>query len=387
MNVPLLDLQAQYRTLQPELEEAMLRVARSQACILGKEVEHLERTLATYCDAKFAVGVSSGTDAILMAMMVLDLKPGDEVIMPTYSFFATAGTVVRAGGTPVFVDSDPISLNIDAKKLRSVLSQKTKAIIPVHLYGQSADMDEILAIGEEFSIPVIEDAAQAIGSQYKNGQKVGSMGMMGCFSFYPTKNLGAFGDAGLITTNDEDLYVKLKQMRNHGMEPKYFHKFIGGNFRIDALQAAILNVKFPNLDSWSAARRNNASLYNYAFIQAGLATETGKIHFDEQNIILLPKAVFEESGAQNHHIYNQYIVRLPKRDELRAVLSQKNIGTEIYYPVPFHRQECFTYLNCTDSDFPVANFAAEHSLALPIYPELPEEHINFVVQTIAEFYR
>jgi dTDP-4-amino-4,6-dideoxygalactose transaminase len=387
MTVPLLDLKAQYVSLKEDLDAALLRVATSQACILGPEVDTLERLLADYCEVPYAIGVSSGTDALLMALMALDICPGDEVIVPTYSFFATAGVVARLHATPVFVDSDPVTLNIDPTQLAAAITPRTKAIIPVHLYGQSADMDAIMDIANTHSIPVIEDAAQAIGTQYKNGRKAGSMGLMGCFSFYPTKNLGAFGDAGLITTNDQELAVKLKQLRNHGMEPKYYHRFVGGNFRIDAIQAAVLNVKFPHLDSWSARRRDNAALYSRLFIEHGLATETGKTDFSTTETVLLPKAVYEDSGATNHHIYNQYIIRVPRRDELRAELTAQGIGTEIYYPVPFHRQECFAALNANDADYPVANFAAAHSLALPIYPELQEAQLRYVVETIAAFYR
>lgn len=387
MTVPLLDLKAQYASLKEDLDAALLRVAASQACILGPEVDALEHILADYCDVPYAIGVSSGTDALLMALMVLDIGPGDEVIVPTYSFFATAGVVARLHATPVFVDSDPVTLNIDPARLAAAITPRTKAIVPVHLYGQSADMDAIMEIANAHSIPVIEDAAQAIGTQYKDGRKVGSIGLMGCFSFYPTKNLGAFGDAGLLTTNDEKLAIRLKQLRNHGMEPKYYHKLVGGNFRIDAIQAAVLNVKFPHLDAWSAQRRKNAALYSRLFIEHGLATEEGKTDFTTTDTVLLPKAVYQDSGAVNHHIYNQYIIRVPRRDELRMALTSQGIGTEIYYPVPFHRQECFASLGAHDADYPVANFAAEHSLALPIYPELPEEQLHYVVETIAAFYR
>lgn len=387
MRVPLLDLQLQYQSLKSEIEPVLLRVAESQALILGKEVAALEETLAAYCGAKFALGVSSGTDALLMALMALNLAPDDEVIMPTYSFFATAGVAARLRAKPVFVDSEPVTLNISPAAIRAAITPRTKAIIPVHLYGQSAAMDEILAIGEEYGIPIIEDAAQAIGTQYKNGKPVGSMGLMGCFSFYPTKNLGAFGDAGLLTTNDEALYKHLRQMRDHGMEPRYYHKFVGGNFRMDALQAAVLNVKFTRLESWHAARRANAALYCKLFMENGLADSIGNTSFNVSNKVLLPKAVFEASGVNNFHIYNQFIIRVERRDELREFLKSHDIGAEIYYPVPFHRQECFQYLQNIDSDFPVANFAAATSLALPIFPELHTEQIAFVVEKIGEFVR
>jgi len=385
MNVPLLDLKLQYQSIKSEIEPVLLKIAESQMLILGQEVANLEKTLAEYCGTKYAIGVSSGTDALLMALMALDVRPDDEVILPTYSFFATAGVVARLFAKPVFVDSDPITYNIDPKLIEQKITSRTKAIIPVHLYGQSCEMDEILAIAEKYNKPVIEDAAQAIGCQYKNGKPVGSMGKIGCYSFYPTKNLGAFGDGGLVVTNDDNLATKLYQMRNHGMEPKYYHKFVGGNFRLDAIQAAVLNIKFPHLEDWHQARRRNAEIYYSEFISKGLANNTGASEFDQDNKVLLPKAIYKDSGCKNYHIYNQFVIRVQKRDELREFLSKKSIGTEIYYPVPFHRQECFAYLNNNDSDFPVANRFAAESLALPIYPELTEEQIKYVVSKIAEF--
>jgi dTDP-4-amino-4,6-dideoxygalactose transaminase len=411
MTVPLLDLQQQYRALKPELDAALIRVAESQVCVLGPEVEALERTLAAYCGARFALGISSGTDALLLALMALDVQHGDEVLVPTYSFFATAGAVARLGATPVFVDADPVTMNINPHLVEAAISPRTKAIIPVHLFGQSADMQALMEIAGRHGIAVVEDAAQAIGTEvpYDGAvRKVGSIGLMGCFSFYPTKNLGAFGDGGLLTTNDEALYHKLKQLRNHGMEPRYYHKFVGGNFRLDALQAAVLNVKFPHLQAWHAARRRNAVLYNEAFVRSGLSTLEGSTkacldavvgfptctncaaerlqRFDEQNTLLLPKAVHAASGAENYHIYNQYTVRTPRRDELRAFLAERGIGTEIYYPVPFHRQECFAHLKPDDEAFPVANCLAAHALSLPIYPELRPEQVEYVVQQIAAFF-
>ncbi len=385
MKVPLLDLKLQYATIQQECEAAVLRVASTQMLILGQETAKLEKDLAEYCGCSYAVGVSSGTDALLMALMALDIQPGDEVIMPTYSFFATAGTVARLHAVPVFVDSDPVTFNIDPEAVRRAITPKTKAIMPVHLYGQSADMDALLSIANEFGIPVIEDAAQALGTQYKNGKKVGSMGLMGCYSFYPTKNLGAFGDAGLVVTNDEALYVKLKQMRNHGMEPRYYHKFIGGNFRIDEMQSAVLNVKFPHLEDWHAARRRNADLYTRSFMEQGLASSEGQLEFGAHDAVRLPAAVYRDSGAKNYHIYNQYVIHVQRRDELRQFLSANGVGSEIYYPVPFHRQECFTSLGCKDADFPVANRLAAETLALPIFPELQPEQIVHVVELIKQF--
>ncbi len=385
MNVPLLDLKLQYKTIKDEIDKAILKVAETQSLILGEEVSTLETTLAKYIDCTFAIGVSSGTDALLMAMMSLNLKPGDEVILPDYSFFATAGVVVRVGATPIFVDCDPITFNIIPEKIITKINSKTKAIIPVHLYGQSADIDSILEIANKYNIPVIEDCAQAIGAQNKDGKKVGSKGYCGCFSFYPTKNLGGFGDGGLITTNDKTIYQKFIQMRNHGMEPKYHHKFIGGNFRLDAIQAAVLNVKFKYLEEWNEKRRLNAKLYNETFISNKLAENTGKIEFDDNNKVLLPKAVYAQNNFTNYHIYNQYIIRVQKRDELRAFLSTNGIGSEIYYPVPFHKQECFAYLNNDENEFKNSIFNANSSLALPIFPELTKEQISYVVEKISEF--
>ncbi|TAL67690.1 MAG: DegT/DnrJ/EryC1/StrS family aminotransferase [Bacteroidetes bacterium] len=385
MKVPLLDLKLQYQSIKNEVEPAMLKVAESQMLILGEEVDKLEKTIASYLKTDFAVAVSSGTDSLLMALMAIDLKPGDEVIIPTYSFFATAGVVARLGAIPIFVDSEPVTMNIDTNQIKEKVNSKTKAIIPVHLYGQCAEMDELLKISNEYKIPIIEDCAQAIGAQYKDGRFAGSFGLMGCFSFYPTKNLGAFGEGGIITTNNKELADKLKQMRNHGMNPKYYHKFIGGNFRLDALQAAVLNVKFPHLEIWHQRRRENAQLYSELFIKAGLSESEGKINFDDKNKVLLPKAVYQNSDCKNYHIYNQYIIRVHERDKLREFLGKNDIGTEIYYPVPFHRQECFAYLNNNDHDFPIANELSETSIALPIFPELTKEQIQYVVEKIKEF--
>ncbi|MHC1739078.1 MAG: DegT/DnrJ/EryC1/StrS family aminotransferase [Ignavibacteriaceae bacterium] len=374
MKVPLLDLKAQYKTMKPAIDEALIRVAESQYFILGPDVESMEKNMCEYIGCKHAVGVSSGTDALLIALMAIDIKPGDEVICPTYSFFATAGVISRLNAIPVLVDSDPVTFNIDPLKIEEKITSKTKAIIPVHLYGQSADMEPIVAIAKKHNLKVIDDGAQAIGVQYKDGKKVGNHGDIGCFSFFPSKNLGCFGDGGLVTTNDDNLGAKLKILRVHGGKPKYYHKIIGGNFRIDAIQAAVLNVKLPYLDGWSEKRRRNANLYTKLFKEAGLE---GKVE--------LPQAIYDGMGLTNYHIYNQFVIRVEKRDELIQFLREKEIGSEIYYPVPFHRQECFANLNYKDEDYPVANYAAEHSLALPIYPELAEEQIKFVVDTIKEF--
>ncbi len=405
MNVPLLDLQAQYQSLKPALDEALLRVAASQVCILGPEVEQFEKTLAEYCGTRFAVGVSSGTDALLMALWALGVGAGDEVILPTFSFFATAGVVVRLGATPVFADSEAVTLNMSPEHLETLITPRTKAIIPVHLFGQCAAIDAIGVIAKKHDIPVIEDAAQAIGAEYSTGAKAGSMGIMGCFSFYPTKNLGAFGDAGAITTNDEALCVKLKQMRNHGMEPRYYHKFVGGNFRMDALQAAVLNVKFPHLEAWHEARRRNAALYSRLFIEQGLASAQAPKSqicrsfpncpqcasadiraFDSENTLLLPQSVYEADGVKNYHIFHQYTIRTPHRERLRKHLAERGVGTEVYYPLALHKQECFAHLPSNDADFRAANCAAAHVVALPVYPELREEQVRYVVDCIAEFF-
>lgn len=372
MAVPLLDLKAQYQALKPQIDEAMLRVAASQACILGPEAEAMERDMEAYLGAKHAIGVSSGTDALLMAFMAYNIGPGDEVIVPTFSFFATAGCVSRLGAKPVFIDVDPVSFMMTAEGVRAAITPRTKAIVPVHLFGQAAPIDEIMAVANEHGIVVIEDAAQAIGTQASDGRRVGTIGQIGCFSFYPTKNLGAFGDGGLVTTNDDALAVRLKQIRNHGMEPKYYHRFIGGNFRLDAIQAAILRVKLPYLPEWHAARRANAKMYDELL-----------------TTVAFPASINAGKGTvpADHHIYNQYVIRSEHRDALRAFLTERGIGTEIYYPVPFHRQECFADLGYKDADFPVANALAESVLALPIYPELTRAQIEEVAATINEFER
>lgn len=385
MKVPLLDLKAQYKSIKNEIDAALIRTAESQNLILGPEVELLEKNLCAYLECKHAVGVSSGTDALLIALMAIDIKPGDEVILPTYSFFATAGVVSRLNAKPVFADSDPTTFNIDPASVRKLVTGKTKAIVPVHLYGQSAEMDEIMKIAGEHNLAVIEDAAQAIGTQYKDGRRLGNIGHIGCFSFYPSKNLGCFGDGGLVTTNDDEMAAKLRILRVHGGKPKYYHKIIGGNFRIDAIQAAVLNVKLPHLDSWTAGRRKNADLYTKFFIESGLSQETGKLQHDESNAVLLPKAVYASPSLTHDHIYNQYVIRVKDRDALRKHLTENEIGTEIYYPVPFHMQECFAYLGYRHGDFPVSELCAAESLALPIYPELTGDQIRFTVQTIHDF--
>jgi dTDP-4-amino-4,6-dideoxygalactose transaminase len=368
--VPLLDLDAQYRPLREEILAAVARVCDTQRFIMGPEVQALERELASYLDVREAIAVSSGTDAVLAALMALGIGAGHEVVTTTYSFFATAGCVARVGATPVFVDIDPVTYNIDPDGIREALTPKTRAIIPVHLYGLCADMDRIMAIAQEAGVPVIEDAAQAIGATYRNRQ-AGSIGAIGCFSFFPSKNLGAFGDGGLVTTNDTALAHELRLLRNHGAEPKYFHQRIGGNFRLDALQAAVLRVKLPHLARWTSRRRENAVRYDALFAEAGLTDR-----------VTLPTA-----PADRRHIFNQYVVRVPDRDRVRTVLADRGIGTEIYYPVPFHLQQCFASLGHTRGDFPQAEAAAASTLALPIYGELTAEQQAAVVAALADALR
>lgn len=385
MKVPLLDLKAQYATIKKDVDAALIKCAESQFFILGPEVDKLEADCAKYLDCKYSLGVSSGTDALLLALMAIELKPDEEVIIPTYSFFATAGVVARLNAKPVLCDNDPVTFNIDPAKIEALITPKTRAIVPVHLYGQSADMQPIMDIAKKHNLIVIEDGAQAIGTQYKDGRKVGSIGHIGCFSFFPSKNLGGFGDGGLVTTNDDALYERMKILRVHGGQPKYHHKFIGANFRIDEIQCAVLNVKLPYLDSWTKRRQENAELYTKLFIEKGLSEKEGNITFDAKNKILLPEPVYKSTGYPHYHIYNQYIIRVEKRDELKKFLNENEIGNEIYYPIPFHLQECFQYLNHKNGDFPMAEFCADTSLAVPIYPELTNEMITHVVEKIAEF--
>ncbi|CAG0939601.1 partial UDP-2-acetamido-2-deoxy-ribo-hexuluronate aminotransferase, partial [Candidatus Brocadiaceae bacterium] len=325
--------------------------------------------------------------ALLIALMALEIGHGDEVIVPTYSFFATAGVVSRLGATPVFADIDPVTFNLDPVEFEKKITPKTKAVVPVHLYGQSADMDRIMEIAKKHNIKVVEDAAQAISTQYKDGSCVGSIGDIGCFSFFPSKNLGCFGDAGLVTVkNNPELAYKLKILRVHGGEKKYHHSIIGGNFRIDALQAGVLSVKLPHLNKWSEGRRKNADYYIQRFVDAGLATGTGKTSFSETEKILLPAAVYAGNpNIPNHHIYNQFIIRVEKRDELKQFLLDNEVANEIYYPVPFHKQECFANLPSSKESYPHSDFAADHSLAIPIFPDLSHEQLEFAADKIIEF--
>jgi len=370
MNVPMLDLQAQYRPLRGEILAAMERVCDSQRFIMGQEIDGLEQELAAMLGIRHAIAVSSGTDALLLALMALDIKAGDEVVTTTYSFFATAGAIVRVGARPVLVDIDPATFNIDPLQAVAAISPRTKAILPVHLFGLGADMDPIMAAADRAGIPVIEDAAQAIGSTYKS-RPLGGIGVFGCFSFFPSKNLGAFGDAGLLTTNDDALAERARLLRTHGMKPKYYHHLVGANFRMDALQAAVLRVKAPHLASWTDGRRANAARYRRAFRAAGLDLS-----------VTLP-----DEPADRTHIYNQFVIRTPERDGLKRHLDERGIGNEIYYPVPFHLQPCFADLGYRRGDFPHAERAAAECLAIPIYGELTEAQQASVVGAIGGFVR
>ncbi len=365
MNVPLLDLKAQFATIKDEIMPAMAAVMESQYFINGPEVKELEKLVTAYSDCKAAVGVSSGTDALLASLITLGIGSGDEVITTPYTFFATVGSIWRIGAKPVFVDIEPDTFNIDASRIAAAVTKKTKAIIPVHLFGQVAEMDPIMEIAGKHNLHVIEDAAQAIGATYK-GRKAGSIGTVGCFSFFPSKNLGGMGDGGMVVTQDESLGERLAQCRNHGSKPKYYHKWVGGNFRLDTLQAAGLIVKLRHLDDWSAKRRANAARYNELFAD-----------FDAVRTPVIRE--------YNETIYNQYVIRVPKRDDLKAFLKEQNIGAEIYYPVSMHEQECFAELGYKTGDFPASEKAAAESLALPIYPELTDEQICYVADKIKEF--
>jgi dTDP-4-amino-4,6-dideoxygalactose transaminase len=377
MNVPLLDLKAQYRTIRDEVRAVIDDVCDTQYFIMGPKVEAFEKAVAAYSGAAHAVGVSSGTDALLIALMALDVRPGDEVITSPFTFFATAGVIHRLNARPVFVDIDPLSFNIDPGKIEAAITPRTKAILPVHLFGQMADMDPIMEISRRRHIPVIEDGAQSIGAEYK-GRRCGSIGDMGCFSFFPSKNLGAFGDAGMVLTNDPALYDRLKLLRVHGAPSTYFHKYVGGNFRLDALQAAILNVKLKYLDGWSDGRKQNAAFYDQAFAAAGLTA---------RGVLQTPPAVYRKGGDRHDHIYNQYTLRAGDRDKLAAHLKALSVGCAVYYPVPLHLQECFAPLGCPAGTFPAAEKAAAEVISLPVYPELTEEMKAFVASSVAGFYK
>jgi dTDP-4-amino-4,6-dideoxygalactose transaminase len=385
MHVPLLDLTRQYDALRDEVMAAIARVCDRQQFILGPEVDAFEREVADRLGVRHAIGVSSGTDALLVALMALNIGEGDEVITPTYSFFATAGCVSRVGATPVLTDVDPVTLNITADAVAAAITPRTKAVIPVHLYGQAVDMDPLLAVARKHGIAVIEDAAQAIGGRDKD-RLLGGLGDLGCFSFFPSKNLGAFGDAGLVTTNNDALAQRVRLLRNHGQHPKYYHHIIGGNFRLDALQAAILRVKLPHLAAWTAARRENAARYAQLFADATASTPQLRLVPPQASATPRGQLSLPVAQPQAFHIFNQYVIRTGDRDGLRAHLTAAGIGTEVYYPVPFHLQTCFASLGYAPGAFPVAEAAAADSLALPIFGELTESQQRYVVESIVRFY-
>jgi len=388
-SVPLLDLKAQYTAIRDEIRAAIDRVADAQQFILGPEVEALEREVAAYSGCAYGIGVSSGTDALLVALMAIDIRPGDEVITTPYTFFATAGSIARLGAVPVFVDIDPLTFNIDPTAIEARITPRTRVIMPVHLYGQMADMDPIMDIAQRHGLVVIEDAAQAIGSEYK-GRRAGSIGHMGCFSFFPSKNLGGFGDGGMVTTNDAALAERIRLLRGHGAHPKYYHKLIGGNFRLDALQAAVLRVKLKYLDDWTAGRQRNAATYRRLFAEAGLTIDppsclTAGCHARNKGDCTLPpgRVVLPVEAPDRRHIYNQFVIRVAQRDQVMAALKARRIGHEIYYPVPLHLQECFAYLGQRPGDLPASECAAAETLALPIYPELTDAMLAAVVEAVA----
>ena len=378
MKVALLDLKPHHKPIIEEINKAIAQVIESNYFILGPKVEEFEKNSAKYSNAKYALGVSSGTDALLVSLMAIDLRPDDEVIMPAYSFFATAGVVARMNAKPVFVDIDPVTYNINPDKIEEKITPKTKAIIPVHLYGQCADMDAISAIAKKHNLFVIEDAAQSVGAEYKDGRRACTMGDMGCLSFFPSKNLGAFGDAGMVITNSEKLYKKLHLLRVHGAENCYHHKIVGGNFRIDAIQAVVLNVKLKYLDGWTSQRRQNADNYRKLFKESGVL---------EKADIKLPVEAYKDFNLKHPHIYNQFITRFPKRDDLQKFLTENQIGSAIYYPISFHQLECFKYLGYKEGDFPESEKAAKETLALPIYSGLTTDMQEYVVSKITEFYK
>jgi len=413
MKVPLLDLKAQYQSIKDEIKDAMEEVLESQHFILGPRVEELEEAVASYCGCQYGVGVSSGTDGLLIALMAKNIGTGHGVITVPYTFFSTAGCVYRLGARPFFVDIDPLTYSMDPDAIKTFIEvecnfdssagalvhktsgTKIRAIIPVHLYGQCADMDGIMELANEYHLVVIEDGAQAMGAEYpsaNNGtMRAGSIGHFGCFSFFPSKNLGGFGDGGMVTTSDKEMAEKLKILRAHGSKPKYYHHLVGGNFRLDALQAAVLSVKLKYLDTWTTERRQNAAYYNSLFQQSGLV---------DKGLVTPPQAVWENIFSKNlsnpkfeirnpkltGHIYNQYVIRAKDRDELRTYLSEHGIGTEIYYPLPLHQQECFVGLGYKAGDFPESEKAAAETLALPIYPELELAQMEYVVDRVNSFY-
>ena len=394
MNVPLLDLKAQYLAIKAEVDRAVAEVMESQHFILGPKVQECENAIARYSNCSHAVGVSSGTDALLICLMAEGIGQGDEVITTPYTFFATAGAIARVGATPIFVDIDPVTYNLDPAQLESKVTDRTRAIIPVHLYGQMADMDGVMQVASTHDLIVIEDAAQAIGAEYK-GRRAGSIGHYGCLSFFPSKNLGAAGDGGMVVTNDRRRAENLMRLRSHGSKPKYYHKVIGGNFRLDALQAAVVCAKLRHLDDWTAARQRNAERYNRLFAESGL--DIGETAHSSNRAVSTADAsssrfksmsprVFLPKTVANRHIFNQYVIRVSPRDELRAALEARGVSTEVYYPVPMHLQECFSSLGHQIGAFPESESAAKETVALPIYPELTDQQARLVVQCVRDFF-
>lgn len=388
MKIPFLDLKAQYQSIKDEINIKVLDLFSSQNFILGSEVTELEKDLASYSGNRFAVGVSSGSDALLVSLMAIGVKNGDAVLTTPFTFFATVGAIARLGARVVFCDIDRTTFNMSPESLEQVLKKEMKgqeraqikAIIPIHLYGQCADMDPIMELAQKYQIPVVEDAAQSFGSEYPSSsgvKKACGMGDLGILSFFPSKNLGGYGDGGMVLTNNEDLAEKLKVLRVHGAKNKYFHEIIGGNFRLDAIQAAVLRVKFKYLDNWLQKRKDNAALYDRLFQESGLL---------EKGCILRPETVYKMSGVQNYHTYNQYVIRATSRDELQNFLKNKGIATAIYYPLGLHLQTCFAHLGYRKGDFPESERATEEVLALPVYPELSEEQQEYIVTNIKEFY-
>ena len=387
IDVPLLDLKAQYREIREPVRAAIDEVCDSQWFVMGPKVKELEERIAAYSNCSHGIGVSSGTDALLVALMALEVGPGDAVITTPYTFFATGGTIARLGARPLFCDIDPETYNLDPRAVAKLIEtecefkgghlvygptgDKVRVMLPVHLYGQTADMASLLDVAKKYGLSIVEDAAQSIGSEYANGNRAGSEGTIGCFSFFPSKNLGAFGDGGMCTTNNTELAERMQILRLHGGKPKYYHAVVGGNFRLDALQAAVLLVKLDHLDNWTAGRQANAAFYDQAIPRLGLS---GRVS--------TPKVV-----PGGRHIYNQYVVRVERRDELREYLGEAGIGTEIYYPVPLHLQECFASLGYKSGDCPESEAAASQTLALPVYPELSQRQLGYVVDRIADFYR
>lgn len=388
MDIPLLDLKAQYLAIKEEIDRKISEVVSSQQFILGAEVERFEKELAAYSQTDFAVGVSSGSDGLMVSLMALEIGEGDEVITTPFTFFATAGSIARLKAKPIFCDIDEISYNVSVEKLEELLENRysksgnsnLKALIPIHLYGQCADMAPILSLAKKFDFFVIEDAAQAVGAEYPmadGAKRAGSLGDLGILSFFPSKNLSGFGDGGMILTNDEKLASKIRLLRVHGGRDKYFYEILGGNFRLDALQAAILRVKLKYLDGWQQKRRERASYYDQLFEKSGLI---------EEDLVQVPEALYKESGIPNYHNYHQYVIRAKERDGLQEFMREKGIATAIYYPLPLHLQKCFSYLGYKEGDFPVSEKASREVLALPVYPELSSEQQDYIVSTISQFY-